>query len=214
MNLAALLFDVARLLPDRLAVSDGRHSWNYRELIERAARIGGALRARGLVPGDRVLLSLENCSEFFELLFGCWAAGLCAVPANARLHPREIAYIARHSGARVLFATSAIANALADVMTEATDLRETIVLGSADHAALLRAEPVDARPVARDAVAWLFYTSGTTGRPKGAMLPHGNLLVASHCYYADIERVEPGHAMLHAAPLSHGAGLYGVPHLF
>src|SRR4051794_28964704 len=102
MNFAALLFDVARLLPDRLAVSDSHHSWSYRELIERAARIGGALRARGLAPGDRVLLSLENCGEFFELLFGCWMAGLCAVPANARLHPREVEYIAGNSGARLL----------------------------------------------------------------------------------------------------------------
>jgi acyl-CoA synthetase (AMP-forming)/AMP-acid ligase II len=61
MNLAALLFDVARLLPERPAVSDERHSWNYRELAERVARVAGGLLARGLAPGDRVLLSLENC---------------------------------------------------------------------------------------------------------------------------------------------------------
>jgi acyl-CoA synthetase (AMP-forming)/AMP-acid ligase II len=79
-------------LPGRPAV--GVYSWNYRELIERTTRIGGALRARGL----------ENCAEFFELLFGCWAAGLCAVPANARLHPREVEYIAANSGARLLTA--------------------------------------------------------------------------------------------------------------
>src|SRR4051794_23245029 len=109
MNLAALLFDVARLLPDRPAGSDGHSSWTYRELIERAARIGGAWRARGLVRGDRVLLSLENCSEFFELLFGCWVAGLCAVPANARLHPREVEYIAHNSGARLLVRTPGLA---------------------------------------------------------------------------------------------------------
>ena len=83
MNLAALLFEVARRLPDRRAVSDDRQSWNYAELAERIAQVAGGLRAYGLVPGDRVLLSLENCGEFFELLFGCWAAGLCAVPANA-----------------------------------------------------------------------------------------------------------------------------------
>src|SRR5688572_24483590 len=105
MNLAALLFDVARRLPDRPAVSDGGNAWNYRELAERIARIAGGLRARGLQPGDRVLLCLENCGEFFELLFGCWAAGLCAVPANARLHPREVEYIAGNSGARLLVTT-------------------------------------------------------------------------------------------------------------
>src|ERR1051326_9300014 len=102
MNLAALLFDVARRFPEQPAVSDDRQSWNYRELAQRIAGVAGGLRARGLQPGDRVLLCLENCGESFELLFGCWSAGLCAVPANARLHPREAEYIADNSGARPL----------------------------------------------------------------------------------------------------------------
>src|SRR5258707_9657588 len=96
MNLAALLFDVARRLPQQRAVSDDRQAWNYRELMQRVAGVAGGLRARGVVPGDRVLLSLENCGEFVELMFGCWAAGLCAVPANARLHPREVEYGSRY----------------------------------------------------------------------------------------------------------------------
>src|ERR1700751_985768 len=111
MNLSALFFDVARRLPERPAVSDAGRSWNYRQLAERASRLAGGLRARGLVPGDRVLLSLENCGEFFELMLGCWTAGLCAVPANARLHPREVEYIAGNSGARLLIATPALAEA-------------------------------------------------------------------------------------------------------
>src|SRR6201993_3288221 len=105
MNLAALLFDVARRFPLQPAVSDDYQSWRYGDLAKRIARVAGGLRAHGLVPGDRVLLSLENCSEFFELLFGCWAAGLCAVPPNARLHPREVEFIAEDSGARLLVAT-------------------------------------------------------------------------------------------------------------
>src|SRR5260370_10037171 len=112
MNLAALLFDVARRLPERPAVSDERHAWNYRELAERVARLPGGLRVRGLQPGDRVLLSLENCGEFFELLLGCWASELCAGPANARLHPRQVEYIAQNSVARLLIATPALAEAL------------------------------------------------------------------------------------------------------
>src|SRR5436853_6173894 len=114
MNLAALLFDVTRRLPERPAVSDDSHSWNYRELMQRVAGVAGGLRARGLVPGDRVLLSLENCGEFVELMFGCWAAGMCAVPANARLHPREVEYIAGNSRARLLIATPGLAEALID----------------------------------------------------------------------------------------------------
>ena len=113
MNLAALLFDVARRLPDRPAVSDDRIRGTTASWPSALAGIAGGLRARGLAPGDRVLLSLENCGEFFELLFGCWAAGLCAVPANARLHPREVEYIADNSGARLLVATPGLAEALA-----------------------------------------------------------------------------------------------------
>src|SRR5229473_7463310 len=113
MNLAALLFDVARRLPEQPAVSDERHSWNYGEFAGRVVRLAGGLRARGLKPGDRVLLALENCGEFFELLFGCWAAGLCAVPTNARLHPREVDFIADNSRARLLVATPGLVEALA-----------------------------------------------------------------------------------------------------
>src|SRR5258708_36784645 len=112
MSLSGLVFDVAGRLPGQPAVSDERRSWNYGEFAERVARLAGGLRARGLAPGDRVLLALENCGEFFELLFGCWAAGLCAVPANARLHPREVEYIAANSGARLLVATPGLAEAL------------------------------------------------------------------------------------------------------
>src|SRR6202790_3171016 len=126
MNLAALLFDVARRLPRQPAVSDERHSWNYGEFAERVARLAGGLRARGLLPGDRVLLALENCGEFFELMFGCWAAGLCAVPANARLHPREVEYIAENSGARLLVATPAPAEALAPLQTSVPSLEHVI----------------------------------------------------------------------------------------
>src|SRR5580704_3899252 len=184
MNLAALLFDVARRLPQQPAVNDGDHAWNYRELARRIAGIAGGLRAYGLRPGDRVLLSLENCGEFFELLFGCWAAGLCAVPANARLHPREVEYIVENSGARLLVATPALAEALMPLAGSVDGLDRVISTGTAEYAALVtNSEPLV--PAAGDPTdrAWLFYTSGTTGRPKGAVLTHRNLLFMSQCYY-------------------------------
>jgi long-chain acyl-CoA synthetase len=213
MNLAALLLDVARLVPERPAVSDERHSWNYRELAERVARVAGGLRARGFAPGDRVLLSLENCGEFVELLFGCWAAGLCAVPANARLHPREVEYIAGNSGARLLIATPALAEALAPLAGSVETLEAVVSTRTAEYGALLKAEPI--RPVNGTPTdrAWLFYTSGTTGRPKGAVLTQRNLLFASQCYYADIDRLDARDTHLLAAPVSHGAGLYALPFL-
>lgn len=211
MNLAALLFDVARRLPAQPAVSDDRHSWTYRELAERVARIAGSFRALGLAPGDRVMLSLENCGEFFELLFGCWAAGLCAVPANARLHPREVEYIANNSGARLLMTTPGLADSLSHLEDSVSSLGRVIATETASYAALLSGVPLAPEPGTPTARAWLFYTSGTTGQPKGAVLTHRNLLFMSQCYYADIDQLDERDTHLLAAPVSHGAGLYALP---
>jgi acyl-CoA synthetase (AMP-forming)/AMP-acid ligase II len=214
MSLAALFFDVARRLGDRPAVADARRAWNYRELAERVARLAGGLRAQGLCPGDRVLLSLENCAEFCELLLGCWTAGLCAVPANARLHPREVEFIAANSGARLLVATPALAEALAPLENAVASLVRVVATDGRDYAALLEAGmPLRPEPGAPTDAAWLFYTSGTTGRPKGAVLSHRNLLFMSQCYYADIDRLDARDTHLVAAPVSHGAGLYALPFL-
>src|SRR5712671_3434886 len=185
MNLSALLFDVARRVPRQLAVSDNRQSLSYSELAERITRLAGGLRAYGLAPGDRVLLALENCSEFFELLFACWTAGLCAVPANARLHPREVEYIAENSGARLLIATPGSAEALAPLAGSVDTLDAVISTRTAEYDALVTtSEPMHPETGGAANSAWLFYTSGTTGRPKGAVLTHRNLLFMSQCYYA------------------------------
>src|SRR5437762_13909610 len=143
MNLAALLFDVARRLPQQPAVTDDRQAWNYRELMQRVAGVAGGLRARGLVSGDRVLLCLENCGEFVELMFGCWAAGLCAVPANARLHPREVEYIAENSGARLLVATPGLVDALAPLAGAVDTLDAVISTRTPEYDALVsKSEPL------------------------------------------------------------------------
>ena len=213
MNLAALLFDVARRQPERPAVSDGRSRWSYREFAGRVGSLAGGLAARGLAPGDRAVIIMENCAEFLETLFACWAAGLCAVPTNARLHPREVEYILRDSGAKLLVATPALAEALAPLEATIDSLAAVVATGGADYASLFAAAEktaTDGLPAER---AWLFYTSGTTGRPKGAVLTHRNLLFMSHCYYADIDRLDERDTHLCAGPLSHGAGLYALPHM-
>src|SRR5205807_10098601 len=141
----------------QLAVSDDCHSWNYRELAERVGRLSHGLRARGLVPGDRVLLCLENCGEFVELLFGCWAAGLCAVPANARLHPREVEYIADNSGARLLVATPGLAEALAPLAGAVDSLDRVISTRTAEYDALVTtSEPIYPETGGAANSAWLF----------------------------------------------------------
>ena len=213
MNLAALLFDVARRQPEAPAVSDSIHAWSYREFARRISCLAGGFTARGLAPGDRVILCMENCAEFLEMMFACWTAGLCAVPVNARLHVREIEHIARDSNARLLVSTPSLAANLDPLEQSVESLSPIISTRSGDYTALLEGAPV--RPVDTAATdrAWLFYTSGTTGRPKGAVLSHRNLLFMSHCYYADIDMLDERDTNLHAGPLSHGAGLYALPHL-
>jgi long-chain acyl-CoA synthetase len=214
VNLAALLFDVARRLPEAPAVSDNVHAWSYRQFADRIARLAGSLVAGGFGPGDRVMLCMENCAEFLEMMFACWTAGLCAVPVNARLHPREVEHIVRDSRARLLVTTPGLANALAPLARSVETLSPIISTATEDYTALLgrgaAMRPFDSAPTDR---AWLFYTSGTTGRPKGAVLSHRNLLFMSHCYYADIDALDERDTNLHAGPLSHGAGLYALPHL-
>ena len=168
MNLAALLFDVARRQPEAPAISDSVHAWNYREFTRRISCLAGGLAARGLEPGDRVMLCMENCAEFLEFLFACWTAGLCAVPVNARLHVREVEHIARDSRARLLVATPNLAAGIAALERSGETLSLIISTRSGEYTALLERGP-PMRPVDTAATdrAWLFYTSGTTGRPKG-----------------------------------------------
>jgi acyl-CoA synthetase (AMP-forming)/AMP-acid ligase II len=214
VNLAALVFDVAHRQPEAPAVSDSVHAWTYREFARRFSCLAGGLAARGLEPGDRVVLCMENCAEFLELLFACWTAGLCAVPVNARLHVREVEHIALDSRARLLVATHNLAEGLAPLGHSVETLSPIVSIRSGEYAALLeRGAPMRPVDTAATDLAWLFYTSGTTGRPKGAMLSHRNLLFMSHCYYADIDRLDERDTNLHAGPLSHGAGLYALPHL-
>jgi acyl-CoA synthetase (AMP-forming)/AMP-acid ligase II len=212
MNLAALFFAVARRLPQAAAVSDGKLAWSYREFAGRVAALAGGLLARGLEPGTRVLLVMENSAEFFEALFACWTAGLCAVPVNARLHPREVEWIARDCGGHLLFATPALAEALQPLAQSVATLAAIVATRSADYQSFF-GEPAFPARLAPEERAWLFYTSGTTGRPKGAILTHRNLLFMSQCYWADIDRLDERDTHLCAAPLSHGAGLYALAHV-
>ncbi|MBV8337804.1 MAG: AMP-binding protein, partial [Alphaproteobacteria bacterium] len=178
------------------------------------SRLAGSLAGRGLEAGDRIVLCMENCAEFLETMFACWTAGFCAVPVNARLHVREVEHIVRDCGARLLVATPDLAQNLAPLARLVETLSSVIATGSSDYAALLQQDAA-MKPVQQTATdrAWLFYTSGTTGRPKGAILSHRTLLFMSHCYYADIDMLDERDTNLHAGPLSHGAGLYALPHL-
>jgi len=199
MNLVHLLLRSARWQPDRPALAVGKRPVRtYREMASRVAKLASGLTHQfNLKKHDRVALAMRNCPEFYEILFACWHAGITAVPMNAKLHPKEFAYILENSGAKLCFVTP--------------DLQPAVPSGIAveDVMGETESSPADVDP---DDVAWLFYTSGTTGVPKGAMLTHRNMLFQTHAYFADIDKLAPGDSALHPAPLSHGSGLYGLPH--
>jgi len=184
----------------------------YAEVAERAARLAGALRERfQLEPGDRVAIVAKNAPDYVELLFGIWHAGLAAVPVNAKLHGHELAFILEHSGARVCFASADLVDAIASHAPPS--LEHLVSINKPDFTALLTVDPIGIVQRSADDLAWLFYTSGTTGRPKGAMLTHRVLAWASYAYLGEVNPVAPGDAILHAAPMSHGSGLYLMAHV-
>ncbi len=213
MNLALWLQRAGLCHGDMPAAASGtRVVATYGQLAERAARLAGALRDRfKLKPGERVAIAAKNSPDYLALLYGVWHAGLAAVPANAKLHGAELGYILEQSGARVCFASKGIDT---DIAPHAPKMLEHLItIGSADYDALFTIDAIDMMPREGSDLAWLFYTSGTTGRPKGAMLTHRNLNWASHAYATEVDPTSPGDAILHAAPMSHGSGIYIMPHV-
>lgn len=211
MTLASLLFNAARSFPERPAVSVGDCLlYDYAAYGLLSARLAAAMGNLGLKPGDRVALAMTNNPEYLAILFAIWRAGLVAVPVNARLHAREIAYIVADCEARLCLATADVAAALADHLPKAARL---VVRGDPDWRKMASADPaasVDRRP---EDLAWIFYTSGTTGQPKGAMLTHRNLMAMTIAYLADIDFLTPEDCLFHLAAQSHASGLFGLSHI-
>ena len=216
MNLANLLINSARLTGERPAVSLGKSvQLSYAQLVKRVAALADLLVTQHqLKKGDHVALIMKNCPEYIEILFGIWYAGLTAVPINAKLHSKEFAYILDHSQSKVCFCSPDLIETIAPLVSETENLEAVIMTGDQDYEHLVAREtsfqPADLSPTD---VAWLFYTSGTTGRPKGAMLTARNLEFMLISYLADIDNITDHDCIVHAAPLSHGSGMYILPHV-
>ena len=222
MNIGSLLTQAALVFPDRLAIIYGETRSSYARYNERCNRLGNALTGLGLRPGDHVGLLMYNCPEMLEAMFACFKAGFGAVPINFRLHPKEFAFIIDHSEARAVIISPEFEASITEVRDRIPKVNHIITVSPEPKgelqayndltaAASGQFTDVDRSP---DDIAWIFYTSGTTGQAKGAMLTHRNLMAMTWAFYADmIESFGTNEVDLHAAPLSHGSGLYALPNI-
>jgi long-chain acyl-CoA synthetase len=213
VNIALWLERNGLAFPGAAALGEGaRVMMSYGTLALRVAKLAAALRARyELEAGDRVAIVAANHPLYVETLFACWHAGLCAVPVNIKLHEEEVRYILENAGVRLAIVSEDLGESVQRVATHA--MRDVLVMGGAAYEALQTHDPIPVLAVAPDHPAWLFYTSGTTGRPKGALLTHKNLVAASVAYALEVDPIRPGNPILHAAPMSHGSGLYIMAHV-
>ncbi|AKN70714.1 AMP-dependent synthetase [Streptomyces sp. PBH53] len=196
----------ARKTPHRTALIHGDTVLTYAELYARTTRLAHALRARGVRRGDRIAYLGPNHPSYLETLFAAGTLGAVFVPLNTRLAGPEIAYQLTDSGAKALIHGPSHTGLVAG-LPGSTDVRVYVEVGAAYEQAIAEAseEPFDA-PVGADDTCVIMYTSGTTGRPKGAMLTHGNLLWNALSVLVDAD-LTAGERALVCAPLFHTAGL-------
>jgi acyl-CoA synthetase (AMP-forming)/AMP-acid ligase II len=217
-NLGRLLTQTARRIPDAPALVWRGRSWSFAELDARVDRLAAGLRALGVGKGDRVLVHSRNSNAMFESMWACFKAGAVWVPTNVRLTPAEVAYLGASSRAVVMLRDAGFRDHAQAVRAASPHLRRVIAVGDAvadelDYETLLAANTPPMAEAEADVAygdpAWFFYTSGTTGRPKAAILTHGQMAFVVTNHLADLM---PGmterDASLVVAPLSHGAGIH------
>ena len=213
-NLAALLAEAVASGAQREALVCGERRYRWSQIDALARRVAGGLAAAGVVPGDRVALLLGNDCEFVLAMLGATLAGAVVVPIGTREQAPGIAYILGHCGAKVLVHEAALADRLpsaADV--PALTVRVAVgaaVAGALSFAALAQADPLaQAHDPHEDETAAILYTSGTTGRPKGAMLTHLGI-VHSATVYRDAFALGAPDRIAAVVPLSHVTGLVAL----
>jgi acyl-CoA synthetase (AMP-forming)/AMP-acid ligase II len=223
MNVAWFLTRAAERDPGRPAFIWGDRVVSYGEADARSGSLAGALRRLGLGKSDRVGVLMPNRPELLESMFATWKLGGCVVPLNARFRREEIVYHLADPRARAVIFSEEYREVLAEVRDRVPSVQQFICVGAPlagqrayDELIASGPGPQDAQApgpgvdVSDEDLAWLFYTSGTTGRPKGAMLTYGNLTFVSVSWVADLMPLQPEDVGLHAAPLTHGAGFHAL----
>ncbi|MEV5201876.1 long-chain fatty acid--CoA ligase [Streptomyces sp. NPDC053720] len=199
LSVASVLGESARKHPDRVAVIDSGNRISYRELWAGALRCAGALRASGVRPGDRVAVLLPNSADFLYVYYGALAAGATVVPVHGLLVAEEVAFVLRHSGSVALVSGGPMWP-VAEEGARAAGVRAVCGLPEGG-------EPLTApEPAAPEDVAVILYTSGTTGRPKGALLTHLNIVLNASVSAHDLLRMNCDDVVLGCLPLFHSYG--------
>jgi fatty-acyl-CoA synthase len=215
MNLAHLLVQNARRHGDAVGFIWGGRSWTWRQIDEEVSALAAALAARGIAKGDRILVHSKNCDEVFWSMFAAFRLGAVWVPTNFRLLPDEVAWLATASGARAFLCHGDFPDHAAAVSGAALSFTWRIGEGAFGEQSLRQAIAAHAGAAVANAAVeyddpcWFFFTSGTTGRSKAAVLTHGQMAFVITNHLADLM---PGttekDASLVVAPLSHGAGVH------
>lgn len=217
MNLANFLSQAARRHADEPGFVWGDQVWSWSEMEARVEAMAHALVADfGVTKGDRVLVQSSNCNQMFESMFACFRVGAVWVPTNYRQSPDEVAYLGQASGARVMICGAAFPEHARVCKETSPELEHLISIGSADFAEDYDAvvarhigRKLPSVAVDRDDPCWFFFTSGTTGRPKAAVLTHGQLAFVITNHLCDLmPGTGPDDASVVVAPLSHGAGVH------
>ncbi|WP_280257335.1 long-chain-fatty-acid--CoA ligase [Nocardia wallacei] len=204
MSVAAVLAETASRTGDATALVCGDDRVSYRTLWARASRFAARLRARGLGRGDRVALLLTNTAAFPVAYFGILAAGATVVPVNILLRPGEIAYLLRDCAAAALVTEAALRSCAEDAAGAAgVAILEVAAMPENDDPA---GATTDYERTAGDDVAVVLYTSGTTGRPKGVLLTHANLVTNITVTMLSPFDFGPSDVLLGALPLHHTFG--------
>ena len=209
LNLGTILRASAQRSPEAVAIRAGDASITYGDLDRAAAGVAGALRERGIQPGDKVALLVPNVPEFTIAYFGILYAGAAVVPINVLAAAPEVAYFLEDSGSRALFVHPLFAE---PGQAGAAEVDVPVVVAAGDGEGtigqLAAADPIDSpHPTGADDTAVILYTSGTTGQPKGAELTHSNLFLNCAFVVPRLVGIDPDNLRaLATLPLFHSFG--------
>ena len=196
--------------PAKVALSCAGRTLSYAQLVERIDRVAALATGIGLQPGDRAAIVAGNCLEYIEIVDGLAEAGVAVATPNPRQTAVELGYILDDCGARVAFVSTD-----AEPLVRAAGcaaLERIIVIGAEYEALLQQAQPGAARPMVAEWGAFSIpYTSGTTGKPRGVVLPHRSRVLTGFCMASEYGCYGPDDHFLAVTPLFHGAG-YSFAH--